>query len=91
MELKNLNKKELDELVLLYEKERNTFPWVISLEEFAQDYVRYCNNCHKMFVNDYDDTLCEECKYDLEKQQEKQDPDWENFDRNKDYYLHGLE
>jgi predicted amidophosphoribosyltransferase len=90
MEIKSLNKKELDELITLYNKERKTFPWLISLEEFAQDYVKYCDNCHKMFVTDCDDNFCESCEYELREEEKEEDPDWEEFDRNKDHYVYGL-
>ena len=37
--MKNLNKKDLEKLVKLYEEEREHFTWLITFEEFINDYV----------------------------------------------------
>lgn len=83
-------KNELQELIELYIKNRKMFVGLISFEEFKNDYVKRCEDCGDFFIAEYgDETKCEEC---LEEEPEREiDPDWEDFDRNKDYYYYGLE
>ena len=66
MTLKQLNKKEIEELVKLYEKERENFYWLISFEEFIRDYVVKCEVCGEFFVTDMNETVCEECQEEIE-------------------------
>ena len=59
--MNELNKKELQEVVELYEETRNSFTWLITLEEFVKDYVRRCENCGQFIVLDDDnDELVED-------------------------------
>ena len=37
IKMNELNKKELQEVVELYEETRNSFSWLITLEEFVRD------------------------------------------------------
>ena len=61
MKIRELNKKELQEVVELYEETRNSFSWLITLEEFVRDYVRRCENCGQFIVLDDDnDELVED-------------------------------
>ena len=84
MTMKELNKKEIEELVKLYEKERKTFTWLISFETFVKDYVVKCEVCGEFFATDCDETKCEECKLEerLENAYEEEPDDW---DRDKYY------
>lgn len=61
IKMNELNKKELQEVVELYEETRNSFSWLITLEEFVRDYVRRCENCGQFIVLDDDnDELVED-------------------------------
>lgn len=61
IKMNELNKKELQEVVELYEETRNSFSWLITLEEFVRDYVRRCENCGQFIVLDDDnDELIED-------------------------------
>ena len=61
IKMNELNKKELQEVVELYEETRNSFSWLITLEEFVRDYVRRCDNCGQFIVlDDTDDELIED-------------------------------
>jgi len=85
-------KNELQELIELYIKERDSFPWLISFEEFKKDYVVKCEKCGEFFVTDMEDKLCETCKEYLEKEnRQDEDNDFEYFDRNKEHIYYGLE
>lgn len=58
MTIKELNKEELFEVVKIYEKERNTCPWLCSLEEFVENFIRKCESCGKLVsVYDSDEDL----------------------------------
>ena len=86
MTMKELNKKEIEELVKLYEEERENFYWLISFEEFIRDYVVKCEVCGEFFVSDCDETKCEDCKSEeeLENAYEEEPDDW-----NRDLYYEG--
>ena len=59
--MNELNKKELQEVVDLWIETRNSFSWLITLEEFVRDYVRRCENCGQFIVLDDDnDELIED-------------------------------
>lgn len=86
MTMKELNKKEIEVLVKLYEEERKTFAWLISFEEFIRDYVVKCEVCGEFFVTDSDETKCEDCQLEerLENAYEEEPDDW-----NRDLYYEG--
>lgn len=87
MTLKELNKKEIEELVKLYEEERENFYWLISFEEFIRDYVVKCEVCGEFFVTDSDETTCENCKEEIEF--EKSDKGVVELNWNRDLYYEG--
>ena len=61
IKMNELNKKELQEVVDLWIETRNSFSWLITLEEFVRDYVRRCENCGQFIVLDDDnDELIED-------------------------------
>lgn len=61
VEMNELNKKELHEIVDLWIATRDSFSWLITLEEFMKDYVRRCENCGQFIVlDDADDELIED-------------------------------
>lgn len=61
IKMNELNEKELQEVVELYEETRNSFTWLITLEEFVRDYVRRCENCGQFIVlANPDDELIED-------------------------------
>lgn len=61
VEMNELNKKELHEIVDLWIATRDSFSWLITLEEFMKDYVRRCENCgHFIVLDDADDELIED-------------------------------
>ena len=82
---------ELEKLINLYIRERHTFYWLISFEEFVKDYVKKCDTCGEYFVTDSDDTTCKEClEHKNEEECQEQDPDWVYFEENKDHFVYGL-
>ena len=87
MTIKGLNKNELEELVELYAKERKNFYWLISFEEFVNDYVVKCEVCGKFFVTDSNETICEKCNE--EKEFEKSDKGIVELNWNRDLYYEG--
>lgn len=90
METNKLNNKQLEEIMNLYIKERNTFPWLISFEEFKKDYVVKCKHCGEYFVTDMNNTLCDDCLEHLEEESQDNDSDWQYFEDNKEHYVYGL-
>lgn len=52
MKIKDLNKEELQEVTKIYIKERHTAPWLCSLEEFCESFVRKCECCGELVVVD---------------------------------------
>lgn len=61
IKMNELNEKELQEVVELWIETRDSFCWLITLEEFANDYVRRCENCGEFIVlGDADDELIED-------------------------------
>ena len=61
VKMNELNKKELHELVDLWIETRDSFSWLITLEEFVKDYVGRCENCGQFIVLDDDnDELIED-------------------------------
>ena len=80
--MKNLNKKDLEKLIKLYEEEREHFTWLITFEEFVSDYVVKCEHCGEYFVTDMGATMCEECLeyFEEENKNIENDPDWAYFE-----------
>ena len=61
IKMNELNEKELQEVVELWITTRDSFCWLIILEEFVKDYVRRCENCGQFIVlTDSDDELIED-------------------------------
>lgn len=61
IKMNELNEKELQEVVELWIETRDSFSWLITLEEFMKDYVRRCENCSQFIVlGDVDDELIED-------------------------------
>lgn len=61
IKMNELNEKELQEVVELWIETRDSFSWLITLEEFMKDYVRRCENCGQFIVlDDADDELIED-------------------------------
>jgi len=61
IKINELNEKELQEVVELWITTRDSFCWLIILEEFVKDYVRRCENCGQFIVlTDSDDELIED-------------------------------
>lgn len=61
IKMNELNEKELQEVVELWIETRDSFCWLITLEEFVNDYVRRCENCGQFIVlADPDDELIED-------------------------------
>lgn len=61
IKMNELNEKELREVVELWIETRDSFCWLITLEEFVKDYVRRCENCGQFIVLcDVDDELIED-------------------------------
>lgn len=61
IKMNELNEKELQEVVELWIETRDSFCWLITLEEFVNDYVRRCENCGEFIVlGDADDELIED-------------------------------
>ena len=87
MTLKELNKKEIEELVRLYEKERKNFHWLISFEEFIKDYVVKCEVCGEFFVSDSNGKTCEQCQEEIEF--DKLDKGIVELNWNRDLYYEG--
>lgn len=55
MKLNELNKSELQEVTKIYIEERDICPWLCTLEEFAERFVRKCECCEEfVLVEDYD-------------------------------------
>lgn len=90
--MKNLNKKDLEKLIKLYEEEREHFTWLITFEEFVSDYVVKCEHCGEYFVTDMGATMCEECLeyFEEENKNIENDPDWVYFEENKDHFVYGM-
>ena len=79
MDIKKLNKKDLQEIMNLYIKERPNFYWSCSFEEFCRDWVRKCECCGEFVVLDGDEDdlhsyknfkgeeykICKECLEDV--------------------------
>lgn len=61
VKMNELNEKELQEVVDLWIETRDSFSWLITLEEFVRDYVRRCENCGQFIVlDDVDDELIDD-------------------------------
>lgn len=61
IKMNELNEKELQEVVELWIETRDSFSWLITLEEFMKYYVRRCENCGQFIVlDDADDELIED-------------------------------
>lgn len=61
VKMNELNEKELQEVVKLWIETRDSFSWLITLEEFVKDYVRRCENCGQFIVlDDANDELVED-------------------------------
>lgn len=61
IKMNELNEKELQEVVELWIETRDSFSWLITLEEFVKDYIRRCENCGQFIVlGDVDDELIED-------------------------------
>ena len=61
VKMNELNKKELHKVVDLWIQTRDSFSWLITLEEFVKDYVRRCENCGQFIVlDDADDELIDD-------------------------------
>ena len=53
-----LSSDELQQVIDLYIKERNSIVDLISLEEYCEKYLRQCGDCHKILsVNEPEDDL----------------------------------
>lgn len=50
VKMNELNEKELQEVINLWIEYRDSFVWLITLEEFAEDYVRQCEDCYGFVV-----------------------------------------
>lgn len=86
-----ITKENVDKIVKLYIEERDTFSWLVSLEEFAKDYVVECKNCGELFFTDNDYKKCEECiEHDLEEERLNDNYEYSYFDENKDHYVYGM-
>lgn len=58
MKINELNERELQEVVKLWIETRDSFCWLITLEEFVTDYIRRCENCGEFVVlDDIDEEL----------------------------------
>ncbi len=82
MQMKELNKRDMNILIELYIDFKKDFVDMITIEEFMQQYCRRCDNC-----NDIICILkgCDECKSTKEF-----DYELEYFDRNKEHYVYGI-
>lgn len=86
-----INKSNINEIVNLYIRERDTFSWLISIEEFAKDYVEKCKECGELFLNDADNKICEDCiEHNLEEERLNDNYEYSYFDENKDHYVYGM-
>lgn len=85
-----LTLKELDEVVKLYIKERDSFAELISIEEYCEKYLRQCECCGKIVsVDEPEDDIyegvntvtgkhfkcCEECYKDLDEDEKVSEVD----------------
>lgn len=80
IELNELTKDELYEMINLYIGEREWMPWLCSIEEFCKYHVRKCEGCGEYIVIDGSDELlpiatnwrgnkyhvCEKCLEEME-------------------------
>lgn len=92
MTIKTLSKNDLQTVIELYIKERDSFCELISLEELVEYNVKKCEHCGEFFVTDMDYTVCEDCKYLIEKENEREDDDFDTgfFEANKEQYLYNI-
>lgn len=90
MKFNELNKGELDEVVdawlgfKIYTKD------LVTLEEFCEHYVKRCEQCNRIVILDYDESLdeglCEDCykdiiknKVDYSRDDERDELQWELY------------
>lgn len=92
MTIKTLSKKDLEKVIELYIKERDSLYSLVSLEEFVEEYVKKCSFCGEFFVTDMNDTMCEECEDFLQKENNHDEDDFDTgfFEANKEQYLYNI-
>lgn len=93
MKIDELNKEELRKVTQMYIEERESQPWLCSLEEFCESFVKRCECCGELVVSDCElkttknwkgETLhlCDEC-YEESKLVEEDGYDY--YDESEEY------
>ena len=92
MTIKTLSKRDLETVIKLYIEERDSFCELVSLEEFVEEYVKKCEHCGEFFVTDMNYTVCEDCEYLIEKENEREEDDFATgyFEANKEHYIYNM-
>lgn len=81
MQIRDLKKNDMNRVIELYDIHKNEFDETPTIEEFAEEFCHKCNTCGRIIcVLD----MCEECDV------EKEENEFEEFERNKEHYVYGL-
>lgn len=84
MQIKNLDKKEINRIIDLYlEHKKDFYDYkILTIEDFSEQFCHKCDTCGRIVcVLD----KCKECD-----NRKEIDKDWEYFDRNKEHYVYEL-